>query len=146
MPNTLISGPAGAGKSQEARRLLDAATAPMVAADFQALLVALTLLERDPETGRYPPRRESQASWLLPLVEAIRQTVITLAGEREIDLVVTNSDGDAERRAFLLSRLGTGATERILDPGIDVVHRRLSIAGQLSRQCRDAAGRWYERL
>ena len=146
MPNLLISGPAGAGKTQEARRMLQESTAPMVAADFQAILVALTLAERDPETGRYPQRLESQASWLLPMVEAIRQTVISLSQERQLDVVATNSDGDAARRAFLLSRLGTGARERVIDPGIDVVHRRLSIAGQLSRQCQDAAGRWYERL
>ena len=68
----------------------------MVAADFQALLVALLLLERDPETGRYPARLDSQAAWLLPMVEAIRQTVITFAQEREIDVVATNSDGSVQ--------------------------------------------------
>lgn len=146
MPSLLISGPAGAGKTQEARRLLQEATAPTLASDFQAILVALMLLERDPETGRYPQRLDSQSSWLLPMVEAIRQTVITLSQERQLDVVATNSDGDAARRAFLLSRLGTGAAERVIDPGIDVVHRRLSISGRLSGQCRDAAGRWYERL
>ena len=46
MPNLLLSGPAGSGKSQEARRVLEASTEPMVAADFQTLLAALTLLER----------------------------------------------------------------------------------------------------
>ena len=147
MPNTLISGPAGAGKTEAARRMLQESTAPMVAADFQSpCLLALTLLERDPETGRYPQRLESQSSWLIPLTEAIRQTVITFSEERGIGVVATNSDGSPARRSYLLSRLGIGATERIIDPGIDVVHRRLSIAGQLSRQCRDAAGRWYERL
>ena len=71
MPNpVLLSGPAGAGKTQEARRLLREAVGPMVAADFQALLVALLLLERDPETGRYPARLDSQAAWFLPLVES----------------------------------------------------------------------------
>ena len=92
-PNATIRGPAGAGKTQEARRLLLAeATAPTVAADFQALLSwRLLLLERDPETGRYPQRLASQAAWLLPLVESLRQTVITFARDREIDLVGTNS-------------------------------------------------------
>ena len=134
------------GKTQEAQRLLRAATAPMVAADFQALLVALTLLERDPSTGRYPPRLESQASWLLPLTEAIRQTVITFAQERGIDVVATNSDGSPARRAYLLSRLGVGATERILNPGYDVVTQRLSNPdGTLSDQCAEARGRWFDR-
>ena len=50
-----ISGPAGSGKTQEARRLLDAAAGPMLAADFQSILAALLLLERLPN-GRYPNR------------------------------------------------------------------------------------------
>ena len=32
----------------------------MVAADFQTILAALTLIERGPN-GRFPPRREAQA-------------------------------------------------------------------------------------
>ena len=147
MPNpVLLSGPAGAGKTQEARRLLREAVGPMVAADFQALLVALLLLERDPETGRYPARLDSQAAWLLPMTEAIRQTVITFAQERGIDVVATNSDGSPDRRNYLLSRLGVGATERIVDPGFDVVTQRLSNPdGTLDEQCVEARDRWYSR-
>ena len=145
MPNVLISGPAGAGKTAEAKRLLEASTEPMVAADFQTLLAALTLLERQPD-GRYPPRRESQASWLLPLTEYLRMAIIGAAQERGVDVVSTNSDGSPERRALLLSRLGSNATERIIDPGIDVVTQRLSVDGTLSDQCRDAIQRYYSRL
>ena len=144
MAGTLLSGPAGSGKSQEARQLLNAAAGPMVASDFQSLLAALLLLERGPD-GRYPQRLESQASWLLPLTEALRQTVITFAEERQIDIVATNSDGSPARRAYLLSRLGPGATERILDPGIDVVTERLAVNGELSDQCGQAISRWYAR-
>ena len=121
---------------------MSAATGPMVAADFQAILAALTLLERLPN-GRYPNRIEAQAAWLLPMAEAIRQTVITVAVDREIDLVATNSDGSPERRAFLLSRLGPGATERIIDPGISIVTDRLSVEGELSIDCGKAITRWY---
>ena len=110
MANLLISGPAGAGKTEEARRVLEASTEPMVSADFQTILAALTLLERGPD-GRFPPRRESQASWLLPLTEYIRMAVIGAAQERGVEVVSTNSDGSPERRALLLSRLGPGATE-----------------------------------
>ena len=108
MANILLSGPAGAGKTAEARRLLEAALEPMVAADFQTLLAALLLLVRLPD-GRYPQRQESQASWLLPLTEYLRMTIIGAARERGVDVMSTNSDGSPERRALLLSRLGPGA-------------------------------------
>ena len=145
MPNILISGPAGAGKTEEARRLLEAAVGPMVAADFQTLLAALLLLERQPD-GRFPQRRESQAAWLLPLTEYLRMAVIGAARERGVDVVSTNSDGSPERRALLLSRLGPGAVERVVDPGINIVTERLSNSdGSISEQCVEAMGRWYNR-
>ena len=117
----------------------------MVAADFQALLAALLLLERLPD-GRYPARLDSQAAWLLPLVESIRQTVITFARDRDIDVVGTNSDGSPARRVYLLQRLGAGSAERIIDPGFDVVTERLSNPdGTIDEQCVEARGRWYNR-
>ena len=118
----------------------------MVAADFQTILAALALLERQPD-GRYPQRRESQASWLLPLTEYVRQTIIGAAQERGVEVVTTNSDGSPSRRALLISRLGPGATETIIDPGIDVVRARLSsVDGTLSEMCRGAIQRWYGRI
>ena len=81
----------------------------MLAADFQSILAALLLLERLPN-GRYPNRNPAQGAWLLPMVEAVRQTVITIATDREIDVVTTNSDGSPARRAFLLSRLAGART------------------------------------
>ena len=118
----------------------------MVAADFQTLLAALLLLERQPD-GRFPQRRESQAAWLLPLTEYLRMAVIGAARERGVDVVSTNSDGSPERRALLLSRLGPGAVERVIDPGINVVTARLSGPdGGISDQCIEAVGRWYSRV
>ena len=55
------------------------------------------------------------------MAEAVRRTIITIATERGIDVIATNSIGDATRRADLLARLGPGATEQILDPGFDVI-------------------------
>ena len=49
------------------------------------------MLERDPLTGRYPQRRESQASWSLPLAEYVRMTIIGAAQERGLKVVTTNS-------------------------------------------------------
>ena len=91
-------------------------------------------------------RRESQAPWLLPLTEYVRMAIIGAAQERGVDVVSTNSDGSPERRALLLSRLGPGATELVIDPGIDVVTSRLSVNGTLSEQCRGAIQRWHGRL
>ena len=113
--------------------------------DFQALLVALTLLERLPN-GRYPERRESQASWLLPMVEYTRQAILTGAATMGIDTILTNSIGDAGRRATLLARLGPGATETVIDPGFDIITERLTGRdGVLSDQCVEARDRWYSR-
>ena len=143
MANILLSGPAGAAKSQEARRLLHEAAEPTIAADFQSIVAALLLLERG-EDGRYPIRPE----WVLPLAEYTRRAVLTGARNSEISVVATNSDGDPDRRRFLLGQLGPRATERIVDPGEAVVAARLANprTGELSDPCRGAIRRWYGRL
>ena len=142
MPDTLISGPAGANKTAEARRLINASTGPAIALDFQALYSAILLLERQAD-GRYPPR-EPQHQFAIPLVEYIRRAAITAAREREIEVVLTNSDSDLGRRAGLVGLLKAGATERVIDPGKAVVVERLSEDGVLSDQCADAIGRWFK--
>ena len=87
-----------------------------------------------------------QQAWLIPLTEAIRQTVITIAGERGIDVLLTNSDGSPARRQHLLQRLGPGASEQIVDPGFDIITERLSDPnGRISEQCVEARDRWYSR-
>ena len=143
MPNLLLSGPAGAGKTGAANDVLRDSNTPAIALDFQRLYAALLLIDR--VGGRYPERLASNA-FALPLAEYLRAAGITAATNQQVDLVVTNSDGDAARRATLLSRLGPGATERILDPGLSVVRDRLSVSGVLSHQCGQAIDRWYGRL
>ena len=164
MSGILLSGPAGGGKSQLARDLLREATEPTVAADFQAIVVALLLLERGPG-GKYPIRPR----WVLPIAERVRQSVITAANERGINLVVTNSDGARARRELLLARIrgvrGESAVERIVDPdppriptaapprgrrsrGEELARARLAdpITGVLSPECEKAIQRWYGRV
>ena len=79
-------------------------------------------------------------------MEFTRRNIIRRAQEAELYTVVTNSDGSPERRRELLALLGSDAAEEVLDPGIDVVTRRLSRGGRLSGQCEQAINRWYGRL
>ena len=142
MPSILLSGPAGANKSALARRLLAESTELAAIADFQLVYRALTDIERD-RSGRYPLRDER----LLPLTEYVRRAIITGATDRDITVIATNSDGDPARRSFLLGQLGEGATERIVDPGEDIVSARLSDpeTGDLEPACKRAVQRWYGR-
>ena len=145
MASILLSGPAGANKSGEARRLLAAATVPTIMIEFQELYASCLGIRRNPETGRYPARRPQDA-YALPMAEYLRQSAITGGIAQELEIVLTNSDGDADRRAFLLGRLGPGATERVIDPGIEVVTERLSVDGTLDPDCASAISRWFGRL
>ena len=142
MASILLSGPAGASKSALARRLFEEHGGLVALADFQSIYAALTGDERGRD-GRYPLRDDR----LLPLVEYTRRAIITAAVAREIDVIATNSDGSPERRAFLLSTLGAGAAERIVDPGRDIVSARLAdpVTGELSLECNAAVDRWYGR-
>ena len=153
MVNILLSGPAGAGKSQRARELLAEIEGLAVVVDFQAIYAALTGDVRGSD-GRYPLRQDQ----LLPLVEYLRRAAITVAVERGIGVVATNSDGDESRRGLLLAALGVGAVERIVDPGRKVVEDRLSElvddedatgkkrrVRRLSKECKRATARWYDR-
>ena len=144
--SVLISGPAGAGKSAVARQLreewISEGGEPVALADFQSLYAAVSGDVRGPD-GRFPLRDER----LLPIVEYLRRALLTAARDRGIRIIATNSDGDPERRAFLLQQLGDGATERIVDPGESVVKARLTgPTGVLSEDCTGAVARWYRRL
>lgn len=142
MPSILLSGPAGSGKSQEARRLRASNPGPAVIADFQSLYAAIAGDVRGPD-GTFPLRDPS----LLPTAEHTRRVVISAARARGLDVIATNSDGDRTRRRRLLDLLGPGASERIIDPGRDVVIDRLADSGgTLSGECNQAVGRWYDRI
>ena len=145
MPNTLISGPAGAGKSQLARDLLAQVQGHGAIVDFNSIYSAMLLLRRDPETGRYPERDPADAH-LLALAEYVRKAMISGAREMDVEILATSSDGSPARREYLRGLLGPGAVEVVLDPGRKVVVDRLSINGVLSQQCGQAVDRWYGRL
>ena len=140
----LLSGPAGAGKTQIARDLL--AQLPQgVLIDFQTLYAALLGILRNAD-GRFP-ERESHRAYALAMAEYLRRAAITGALNMELDPIVSNSDGSEIRRHFLLSQLGPGAVERVIDPGVELVRERLTGPdGILSENCNQAIARWYGRL
>ena len=145
MPGILLSGPAGAGKSRRARLLLLSLGLTGILVDFQSIYASLLGIERGPN-GRYPPRL-LQDSYALPLVERMRLAIIAFIIQQELTPIVTNSDGNKQRRQFLLSRMGGGATEVVVDPGISVVRQRLAEPdGTITDQCEEAINRWYGRL
>ena len=88
MPGVLLSGPAGAGKSQIARDTYARLGLPGVIIDFQTIYAALLLLERDP-SGRYPERLASDTH-VLAMAEYLRRAGITAARQRELYAIVTN--------------------------------------------------------
>ena len=143
MPGILLSGPAGASKSAVARQIIEDDPGLVIQADFQQLHVAISGAVRGPD-GRYPVRDGR----LNPITEYVRRAAITGALARDIKVILTNSDGAPARRRSLLELLGPGATERIVDPGIDVVQARLSdpVSGELSDECGRAINRWYGRV
>ena len=143
MPNLLISGSAGSGKSAAAREELAASNEPAIIAEIQPLYAALLGIERGPD-GRYPERRESDAH-ALRLAEYLRRAAITASVARGIRVITTNSDSDLDRRAFLLNELGPGATERIVTVDYDVAISNLQGPnGATSDQCRRAVERWHK--
>ena len=145
MPNTLLSGSAGSGKSEIARRMVQDGEADVVV-DFQSVLASLLQLRRQ-EDGRYPPRDE-RAARLMPMVEYLRATAIRYAVEAELKVVVTNSDGDRTRRNQILARLGSNAVEQVVEIDRSVAVARLSdpVTGTLSQQCESSISRWFDRL
>ena len=145
MPNTLVSGPAGAGKSAVAKTLVALAEEPTVLVDFQAIHVALTGAERRSD-GTYPLRDER----LLPITEYVRRAVIGAAVERDIGVVATNSRWRPRTAGVPAGPARAPArTERIVDPGRVAVEARLSdpVTFELSATiAAEAINRWYTRI
>ena len=127
--SVLISGPAGAGKTQRAR-FLQQEHGGMVS-DFQQTYADLLGIERDPATGRYPPRRPEDR-YIMSIVQEQRRVAVATAQARGMPIYFTNSLGEEGRRRALIQSLGPNAAEETIDPGEPEVVRRLSVNGRLS--------------
>lgn len=139
---TLLRGPAGSGKSGEAKRMLDGGGADVLA-DFTATYAALTAVERG-DDGRYPVRETSDTR--IPITAAIVTAIERQALERGLRVVRTTSSSSetviAAAKA-LADRYGADYHEQTIDPGLDEAADRLRIDGELSDECAKALDRWY---
>ena len=145
--SVIISGPAGAGKTERAKELiaeLQAQGLKPIAADFQSLYAALGLISRQ-EDGRYP-QREENAAYILGMAEYLRSTIVRRALADDMPVVATISQrSDGARYQALAALIGGQAREEIIDPGVDEIVRRLGESnGTISSQCFDAMNRWYD--
>ena len=77
MPGILISGPAGGGKSQIARDLLREATEPTVY--NKRRISRQSWLPFSFLSGDQAASTQSDLSWVVPIAERVRQSVITAA-------------------------------------------------------------------
>ena len=143
--SVIISGPAGAGKTERAREIiaeLRAAGLEPIAADFQSIYAALLLVSRG-DDGRYP-ERDDNAAYILGMVEYIRSTIARRALADDMPIVATISErSDGAKYKALAALLGGQVREETIDPGVDEIVGRFFTNGEIPSQCREAIGRWY---
>ena len=139
----LVQGPAGGGKSQLARDMLQAGQVDLLA-DVTQLWAAIGGYERDPATGKYPIRRDDD-----PALRAALYLQATVAhyGLREgLDVAVTSSQrNQAARWGEVAAGAGASLNVQTVDPGEEVIRARLADieTGELIAECENAIGRWY---
>ena len=135
MALSILRGPAGSGKSQ-----LILEDRPDILADTTALWAAIGGYTRD-ANGLYPVRQADDPA--LHAARYLRTALVAFAARQSLRGVVTTSDSSPEA-VERLREAGATAGIRTIDPGRDVVRRRLAGPdGQLSGACEAAVARWY---
>ena len=139
----LVQGPAGGGKTDHARRLIEAGQAALQA-DITALHVALTGIVRDARTGKYPDRDPNDPA--LRAAIYLQATIARYALRENLDVVVTTSQRNMIRRwQDLVDEYAATMTVTTIDPGIEVVTERLAdpVTQILSTECQISISKWY---
>lgn len=139
----LLQGPAGSGKSQLARDMLEAGEADVLA-DVTQLWAGIGGYERDPATGKYPIRQDDDPA--LDAALYVQATVVHFALRQNRNVIVTTSRPDqVERWKAVADEYGAPMQVRTVDPGIDVIRARLADAetGEVIDECEAAIGNWY---
>lgn len=138
----LVEGPAGSGKSQQVKEMLEAGEVD-VQADFTSLWVAMTGVERG-SNGKYPIRKANDPTVRTGLAAYIRRAVVRQGLRAGLKVVATSGTPDlAAEYAEIASEHGVPFERRTIDPGEDVVRARLQVNGRLQDQCEQAINRWY---
>ena len=83
----LIEGPAGSGKSQVAKAKL-ASGEYQVLADLTEIWAAIAGIERDPETGRYPVRLDSDPT--VPIAVYLRKAAVSVSLNNGLNTIVSS--------------------------------------------------------
>ena len=144
---TLLQGPAGSGKSQIAREMMEDDPSAILA-DFTALWAAMRGVERDPETRKYPVRKADD-----PVVESGVGTKIKKAVAREAlradrNVIVTTATKGMEIiwKDFVEVQDGNHTYQvRTVERTLLQVKAELVADGEdWSDECREAVGRWFK--
>ena len=142
----LIEGPAGGGKSQHLRNMLDDGALD-VAIEFTPIWASLRGYRRGAD-GHYPVRLDDDRTAAIAGGMMHAGTRLALrAGLRTG--VTTGSSGRAESFAEIAADELAEFDVRTIDPGREVVERRLAAAfpdpetGGLRTECAAALDKWY---
>ena len=138
----LLEGPAGSGKSQLARDMKLAGQVDLLA-DVTSLWAAVGVYERDPLTGKYPVRLDTDPA--LDAALYLQTTVVRYGLSNGLRVAATTSRrGQVPRWQSIADEYSTMLIVQTIDPGRAVVEQRLSDAdGVLSDECEKAISRWY---
>ena len=137
----LIEGPAGGGKSGEARRAVREGAVDVIA-DYTALWAAMLGIRRLGD-GTYPIREPGEAvssGFIFYMQRAVARSALR-SGLRVA--VTTDRPGTAPDWAGIARDHRAGFEVRTVDPGRAVVERRLARGGKLSPECSLRIQAWY---
>ena len=143
MSLTLIEGPAGSGKSQIVAEMLAAGELD-IQADLTGMWVSLRGVERDPATGRYPIRQDTDPAVATGMAAYMRAAAVRQGLRQGLRVGVTSGTPEsAPKWAEVAREADTAFNVVTVDPGRTVVTARLEVDGELSDQCERAIRRWY---
>ena len=138
----LIEGPAGSGKSGVVAGMLAAGEIDILA-DFTQIWAALRAVEREPD-GRFPIRNDSDPSVRTGLTQYVKAAVVRQSLRLGLRTAVTSGTPRTVTKWQQIAREEDALfSVQTVDPGIDVVKKRLAVDGELSPECERAIGRWY---